>query len=94
LSWSEFFRTQHRVYKIEQQTRANCQRNNRIEHFSYLNPLQNLTYSAPKTKNATVATEKIVSNMVLQCSLFTFLPEWVRAPRREPSLTNESGLSP
>jgi hypothetical protein len=63
LSWSELFRTQHRVHKIDEQPRTHRQRYDRIKHFPYLNPSQNFTYRTDKAKNTSVEMAKIVSSI-------------------------------
>jgi hypothetical protein len=63
LSWSELFRAQHCVHKINKQTRAHSKRNNRIEHFPYLNPLQNLTYRTDNAKKTNVEIAKMESSI-------------------------------
>jgi hypothetical protein len=63
LSWSELFRAQHRVHKINEQSRADRQRYDRVEHFPYLNPSQNFTYKTVNAKNMSVDMEKIVSSI-------------------------------
>jgi hypothetical protein len=68
LSWSELFRTQHRVHKINKQSRAHRQGYDRIQHFPYLNPLQNFMYNTDKPKNSNVEMAKIVSSIAVLLS--------------------------
>jgi hypothetical protein len=90
LSWSELFRTQHRVHQINQQCRAHRQRYDRIEHFPYLNPSQNFTYRTDNPKNINVEMEKIVSSIAV-------LPSQLAEhhnPQSRPARCSPCGNSP